>query len=1166
MSSKINENSEQKISSIPIKLKKELILNLATDISKTHRQSKVNPKERLLICKEILSNLIKDNHNITYRNKDSLNFKTKKSNKANGFININEINKKDDKLLSYKDNNSLETNNKYFIKNENIQINMDDINIFKERLNKNNHKPKSNKKEKLFNINHIGNIGNNIFNINNFNIYNNKDCNYFNYKNCQVKNNFENKIDDIKSNIFNYYISNSYYSMSEIKKKCRKKLYRFDCNIKQYYIKIINDIIMDANKHLVSIFKNYLIWDDQNEYLKRYYFSYEIEFRFKPIVSYYKEYTKFFPIYYCNLEIIQILLENIKRKTKYLKEIENNENNFSYEINSISNYFDDKEIINSNNNKINKKYNEFSPLFNNNDNLKESKFSSLNKKSLSSSCIIKQYYGKKVNNNTKVNKSPIYKNNLFYVNITPIKNKNNAEELFNGLNELKIKNSEKSNNKKDNKENEKYQQNKDNELTKQKEKIKINNENMNIANQNKDKEYFKKINLNSLKLRVSEINQNLKNKKIKIYLETDCEDIDSKNNKQNNKTILNQKNKNKETKINNRKENSLLREKNITIENNLTQRRKINIKKKKLNNITINKEFSSLFQSRNNNFKNRIINIKKHKKFNSIISNLNKNYFKNDKNLGLLKTDRRANNNPKIDFPIKVHSLSLNKKKRLINNNKSKIVLKKLNNKFLNKLKNKSNNNSFIKKIKSTERNPIKKHKKTNSVVSFLITRNNLLISSKTFQNKNKYDKKYNLKKNIINNIKRKNETSSHKKTYIKHLINIFNNINNSINVDNFPNFTNRIIKKDINTNKLKMNITKRRCKSDSPFKNKIKKKKINKKGNRNNYLIISKKIINKINNNTKKKKFDKEIINKFFKINTNKIKANNQDNKYLKEAYSPRYTTSIYNTNLNINLNNQYPNNLKDIKNNNKTPINTEKKLNVKNSIKSSKLLKIKEITKSKLKHYQKKINIKTSYNTTNPNKNSSKCSNQLNIEKTNPLNKTKLLKLKKIYISKNMIKPNNFILKNFKNNINLNSINFEFSEYLTERQTYNREAINNSTNKQNSCIKSKINNKKNFKKIYSSKNKFVLNDKSQNKQSIEDRNHKVGEPKKYIHKKSLTNTSNYYNELNLRKDINDLLNKNKYKKRNKRNNEISIKKSCKSNNNEVVLNHSINIKNILK
>ena len=93
---------------------------------------------------------------------------------------------------------------------------------------------------------------------------------------------------------------------------------------------------------------------------------------------------------------------------------------------------------------------------------------------------------------------------------------------------------------------------------------------------------------------------------------------------------------------------------------------------------------------------------------------MNKNYFKNDKNLGLLKTDRRANNNPKIDFPIKVHSLSLNKKKRLINNNKSKFVLKKLNNKFLNKLKNKSNKNLFIKKIKSTERNPIKKHKKTN--------------------------------------------------------------------------------------------------------------------------------------------------------------------------------------------------------------------------------------------------------------------------------------------------------------------------------------------------------------------------------------------------------------------------------------------------------------------
>lgn len=41
---------------------------------------------------------------------------------------------------------------------------------------------------------------------------------------------------------------------------------------REYYnVKIINDIIYNENAHIVSVFKDYLIFDDVSEFLKRFY-------------------------------------------------------------------------------------------------------------------------------------------------------------------------------------------------------------------------------------------------------------------------------------------------------------------------------------------------------------------------------------------------------------------------------------------------------------------------------------------------------------------------------------------------------------------------------------------------------------------------------------------------------------------------------------------------------------------------------------------------------------------------------------------------------------------------------------------------------------------------------------------------------------------------------
>ena len=45
---------------------------------------------------------------------------------------------------------------------------------------------------------------------------------------------------------------------------------------KDYYnVKIINDIIYNESTHIVSIFKDYLIYDDVSEFLKRPYTAIE---------------------------------------------------------------------------------------------------------------------------------------------------------------------------------------------------------------------------------------------------------------------------------------------------------------------------------------------------------------------------------------------------------------------------------------------------------------------------------------------------------------------------------------------------------------------------------------------------------------------------------------------------------------------------------------------------------------------------------------------------------------------------------------------------------------------------------------------------------------------------------------------------------------------------
>jgi hypothetical protein len=417
MSLTIKENNESSnlISKI-IKLKGDLISDTSI---KTNHISQKNSNTKVLISKDKLKSIINDTkkyfkNNKLVKHKTKIKFDKKSGNKLKSDeTNIKErkkvFNVNDKHNLRKKGNINIITDN---INNYNYNSEINNGNISKTQLADNE------------------TYDNNSFE-NNYSLFNKNNFHYFdtyNYKNYLTND----KSDEYNKNVYNLYISSSHLILNDIEKRCREYLLYYNCDSTQYNINVINNIISDQNKHIVSVFKNYLLWDDTSEYLKRYYYLNEIKFRLKPIASYYISYTYFSPVYFCNLEIIKILLKNVKRKNNYYKEIENFEDKMMDENdNSISSFFEerrenlDEDDTESNYNNMpeEKKGNfDFVPIIDSSDINKKSQVSSINKKSLSLSitmkncdCIIdsnikktkKSFLKEKDNNNNNGNNDTI---------------------------------------------------------------------------------------------------------------------------------------------------------------------------------------------------------------------------------------------------------------------------------------------------------------------------------------------------------------------------------------------------------------------------------------------------------------------------------------------------------------------------------------------------------------------------------------------------------------------------------------------------------------------------------------------------------------------------------------------------------------------------------------
>lgn len=94
---------------------------------------------------------------------------------------------------------------------------------------------------------------------------------------------------------------------------------RYSSNRDFYNLKIVNDLIYNENTHVVSIFKDYLILDDINEFLKRPYTLPETKTRLPKLCTFYDKYSQVFPNY-VTLPESKYMFKNIQRKQKLIDE------------------------------------------------------------------------------------------------------------------------------------------------------------------------------------------------------------------------------------------------------------------------------------------------------------------------------------------------------------------------------------------------------------------------------------------------------------------------------------------------------------------------------------------------------------------------------------------------------------------------------------------------------------------------------------------------------------------------------------------------------------------------------------------------------------------------------------------------------------------------------
>ena len=197
------------------------------------------------------------------------------------------------------------------------------------------------------------------------------------------------QLDLNKNYFFEYFNDDKQEPISKIKQKTFKELQKIAMNriykrygskakLKYQYIGfIMENLIFNKNTHLVTTFKDYMIWDYIEEFLKRFYKNNESNERVPKFASFYKNYLKFFCIptfkdIFCN-EMIHNYTEK-KAELFYNENYRKKKENNSYQEDcgiyeeSESDEDSDSKISNNNiektifNETVKKKIERYSPI------------------------------------------------------------------------------------------------------------------------------------------------------------------------------------------------------------------------------------------------------------------------------------------------------------------------------------------------------------------------------------------------------------------------------------------------------------------------------------------------------------------------------------------------------------------------------------------------------------------------------------------------------------------------------------------------------------------------------------------------------------------------------------------------------------------------------------
>ena len=133
----------------------------------------------------------------------------------------------------------------------------------------------------------------------------------------------------------------------KLEERINKKLIkRYNLPLSFHDIKLIDDILNNENSHFVETFKEYLIYDDPNEFLRKMYHKKEIQKKLPKILKFYEKYSKI----YANYTVIpehKYMYKNIRRKQKVIDQMQDKSyENSDEETNEEKDFFD-SHILNT---------------------------------------------------------------------------------------------------------------------------------------------------------------------------------------------------------------------------------------------------------------------------------------------------------------------------------------------------------------------------------------------------------------------------------------------------------------------------------------------------------------------------------------------------------------------------------------------------------------------------------------------------------------------------------------------------------------------------------------------------------------------------------------------------------------------------------------------------